>query len=247
MNTLAKSLFVYALAGAAAAQPPASGSLAQTTPSSAAPFEPCDDGSTPTCPGGAALKEYSFPPCADGKPVCAWPWWGGPCGTPSSRWPCSSCTTPTQPKNPTLEPDGSTALLRLLLAPPLLRPFPPVPRSDEPSPQSDFGSAGSRHLAGEERNEWTRALPTLRLHVPPCVRLHSPVPQPRRPRFARVHGRARELDGRLEPRHLSGEGGAGAKVYRFLHASRSRAAAYLPSSYHPRPDGPSETPSSSPR
>ena len=71
MNTLAKSLFVYALAGAAAAQPPASGSLAQTTPSSAAPFEPCDDGSTPTCPGGAALKEYSFPPCADGKPVCA--------------------------------------------------------------------------------------------------------------------------------------------------------------------------------
>ena len=55
MNTLAKTVILgLALVAGASAE-----------------FQPCDDNSSPKCPNGLALKTDSFPPCEDGKPVCA--------------------------------------------------------------------------------------------------------------------------------------------------------------------------------
>jgi hypothetical protein len=85
--------------------------LATTTTHAADDFMPCVDKSTPTCRDGSALVKGEFPPCKDGKPVCAdgstaakppHPYYKKKSGKPGGKphgifMPCADKSMPTCP------------------------------------------------------------------------------------------------------------------------------------------------------
>ena len=85
--------------------------LATTTTHAADDFMPCVDKSTPTCRDGSALVKGEFPPCKDGKPVCAdgstaakppHPYYKKKSGKPGGKphgifMPCADKSTPVCP------------------------------------------------------------------------------------------------------------------------------------------------------